>query len=403
MKKLYIILLIVTGLLTLSVSCKKAAQYRAVIITGQNTENWKASTPVLKQILEESGLFSCDIAVTPGEGKDMKTFNPDFSKYQLVVLNYNGAEWPDKTKKGFVDFVNNGGGVVVYRAADNAFPEWTEYNEICGLGGWGKRSGKDGPYVYYKYNKLLTDTTAGIAGSTGKMREFEVRTREMEHPITKGLPVRWLHGSDILYSRLRGPAKHIEILATAYADTSGNGTGRDEPVLMTINYGKGRVFHTTLGTAVDGGGPAMQCAGFIITLQRGAEWAVSGAVTQTVPYDFPSAASLVIRPDFKAITLEDDFLNIVTYDIGKSTKYLTGIQANIRSAAGDSVKLLEIEKMMVKVLKMKEATVESKKLMLRELSLIGTEYCIPAIKDLTSSPDLKDEAEFALERLRPGK
>jgi uncharacterized protein len=403
MKKLYIIILIVASLLTFTVSCKKAAQYRAVIITGQNSENWKASTPVLKQILEESGLFSCDIAVAPGEGKDMKTFNPDFSKYKLVVLNYNGAEWPDKTKKGFVDFVNNGGGVVVYRAADNAFPEWKEYNEICGLGGGGKRSEKDGAYVYYKYNKLFTDTTAGTAVSTGKMREFEVRTREMEHPVTKGLPVRWLHGTDILYSRLRGPAKNIEILATAYADTSGKGTGRDEPVLMTINYGKGRVFHTTLGTAVDGGGPAMQCAGFIITLQRGAEWAVSGVVTQPVPYDFPSAASLVIRPDLKAITLEDDFLNIVTYDIGKSTRYLTGIQANIRSAAGDSVKLLEIEKMMVKVLKMKEATVESKKLMLRELSLIGTEFCIPAIKDLTSSSELKDEAEFALERLQPAK
>ena len=49
----------------------------------------------------------------------------------------------------------------------------------------------------------------------------------------------------------------------------------------------------------------MQCVGFIVTLQRGAEWAVTGNVTQPVPYDFPSVAGIVLRPDFKELTLED--------------------------------------------------------------------------------------------------
>jgi len=80
--------------------------------------------------------------ITPDKGGDMKTFDPDFSKYKLVVLDYNGDSWSDKTKKGFLEYVKNGGGVVIYHAADNSFPEWKEYNEMTGLGGWGNRSEK---------------------------------------------------------------------------------------------------------------------------------------------------------------------------------------------------------------------------------------------------------------------
>ena len=54
----------------------------------------------------------------------------------------------------FLDYVKNGGGVVIYHAANNAFPGWKEYNEMIGLGGWGDRTEKDGPYVYYKNDEL---------------------------------------------------------------------------------------------------------------------------------------------------------------------------------------------------------------------------------------------------------
>jgi hypothetical protein len=403
MKKQYLMLLIVAGLLSSFAACKNEAPYRTILITGQNNHNWKASSPVLKTILDETGLFSTYIATTPEKGGDMNTFNPDFSKYKLIVLDYNGDSWSEKTKAAFLKYVSNGGAVVVYHAANNSFPDWKEYNEICGLGGWGNRNEKAGPYVYYRRNKLVTDTSAGIGGSHGKRLEFEVRLRNTTHPITKGLPVRWMHGNDELYSRLRGPAKNMEILATAYADTAGKGTGRDEPMLMTITYGKGRIFHTAMGHADEGGGPAMQCVGFIVTLQRGAEWAVTGNVTQTVPFDFPSAAGVILRPDFKATTLEEDMANILTYEIGKSTKYYTDLQANIRKASGDATTLQKYEKMMVEVLKNTNATIDAKKLMLRELSWMGSEYCMPAVKELVSNADLKDEAEFALARLQPAK
>jgi type 1 glutamine amidotransferase len=60
---------------------------------------------------------------------------------------------------------------------------------------------------------------------------------------------------------------------------------------MVLSYGKGRIFHTTLGHDV----PAISCVGFIATLQRGTEWAATGDVTQKVPADFPTATTVSTR------------------------------------------------------------------------------------------------------------
>ena len=242
MKKQYLLIVAFMALLTIFNACQKGAEYRALIVTGQNNHNWKASSPILKQLLEQTGLFTADIAISPEKKGDMTTFNPDFSKYNVVVIDYNGDSWNDKTKKAFVGYVSNGGGVVIYHGGNNAFPEWKEFNLIAGLGGWGGRNEKSGPYVYFKKDSMIIDTTAGKGGSHAKRHEFDLRMRNTEHPITKGLPVRWRHGNDELYSQLRGPAKNMEILATAFADTAGGGTGRDEPMLMTINLWKRTYF-----------------------------------------------------------------------------------------------------------------------------------------------------------------
>jgi len=335
----------------------------------------------------------------------MSTFNPEFAKYDVVVLDYTGDAWPEKTKTAFVDYVKNGGGVVVYHAADNAFTDWKEYNEMIGLGGWGGRTEKDGPYVYFKDGKQVSDSTPGNGGSHGARHEFKVQLRNTEHPITKGLPSKWLHAEDELYSQLRGPAKNMEILATAFADTSKGGTGRDEPALFTITYGKGRIFHTTLGHCGNGDKnfPAMECAGFITTFQRGTEWAASSVVTQSVPVDFPNSASVVQWPEYKPLSLDEIVSEIEKYDVSKSRKYIYDLQNRLRSADGNPEVLLSYEKLMVKILESNIATIDAKKFVLRELSWMGSDYCISKLKKLETSDDLKDEVKFALTRLQPSK
>jgi uncharacterized protein len=294
-------ILIFCVLLGVVSQAKTKAPFRTLILTGQNNHNWQASSPILKQILDQTGLFQSDIVVSPKEKEDMSSFLPDFTKYQLVILDYNGDSWPEATNAAFLKFVKNGGGVVVYHAADNAFAGWKEFNQIIGLGGWGDRTEKNGPYVYYKDGKRFVDNSPGKGGTHGKRTAYKVTDRVTDHPITKGLPPEWMHAEDELYGLLRGPAENMTILSTAWSDPSTGGTGREEPVLMTIQYGKGRIFHTVLGHCGNGDKefPAMECAGFIVTYQRGAEWAASGKVTQAVPKGFPDAKTVVRWSGYK--------------------------------------------------------------------------------------------------------
>lgn len=273
----------------------------ALIVTGQNNHEWKTSHVAIKQILENSGLFAVDLAISPESGKDMSGFKPDFSKYKLVVLDYNGDNWPEQTNQAFLDYVNKGGGVILYHAADNAFRNWPEYNKIAGFGGWNDRNETDGPYIYQKNGEVVYDSSPGAGGSHGPQHEFVLNGGNMNHPVTKGLPQRWLHAKDELYDRMRGPGKIKDVLYWAHSSLEQHGSGRDELTLFTVNYGKARIFHTTLGhagkTLEDN--IAMQCTGFQVTLLRGAEWAATGKVTQKVPEDFPTETTISLRKNYK--------------------------------------------------------------------------------------------------------
>ena len=145
--------------------------------------------------------------------------------------------------------------------------------------------------------RVVSDNTPGRAGSHGIRVPFAMTVREPQHPIMKGLPRIWMHQGDELYARLRGPGVNMTVLATAYSDPSNRGSGRDEPQLMVLRYGSGRIFHTTLGHDVN----ALSSVDFVTTFQRGTEWAATGAVTQKVPASFPTADAVSYRADLAAM------------------------------------------------------------------------------------------------------
>jgi uncharacterized protein len=259
---------------------------KALIVDGQNNhKNWPTTTKMMKKYLEDTGMFAVDVATTAPQGSDAN-YKPEFKKYDVVISNYNGASWPKETQAAFVDYVKNGGGFVVVHAANNAFGDWKEYNDMIGVGGWGGRNEKSGPYIYLdEAGKLVRDTSAGSGGHHGPQHPFQIIVRNAEHPVTKGMPRQWMHVNDELYDKLRGPGENMQILATALADTTKGGSGKHEPMIFTLEYGKGRVFHTPMGHGND----SQECVGFITTLVRGTEWAATGKVTLPIPADFPTA------------------------------------------------------------------------------------------------------------------
>src|SRR5439155_7496212 len=174
---------------------------RALIIDGQNNHDWRKTTPVLKAALESSGLFTLEVATSPPQGHKLDGFQPDFGRYGVVVSNYNGEPWPAATRKAFEDYVNNGGGFVCVHAADNSFPGWKEYNRMIGVGGWGGRNDTFGPMLRWRQGKVEKDARGG-GGTHGRYFSFVVETRDHDHPITRGLPARWLHARDELYATL---------------------------------------------------------------------------------------------------------------------------------------------------------------------------------------------------------
>ncbi|HKB11013.1 MAG TPA: ThuA domain-containing protein [Vicinamibacterales bacterium] len=275
---------------------------RVMLLDGESGgpyHRWQVTTPVLKKILDETHLFSVDVVTAPAATGTLASFKPAFSQYRAVVLNYDAPDerWSADLKGAFEAYVRDGGGMVSVHAADNAFPAWPAFNEMIGVGGWRGRNEAAGPRWFVRGGALASDAAPGSAGSHGARQPFTVTLQDSSHPITRGLPRTWMHQGDELYASLRGPGRNMTVLATAHSDPSNNGTGRDEPMLLVVPFGRGRVFHTTFGHDVN----AISSVDFVTTLQRGVEWAATGAVTQKVPASFPTADTVSYRADLAAM------------------------------------------------------------------------------------------------------
>jgi len=271
----------------------KQGAIRALILTGQNNHDWRATTPLLRTLLLNTGRFDVRVNEEP-TGMTSATLAP----YDVVILNYNGPRLGRVAEEALENFVRSGKGLVgVHGAnwgfsglvvlAENSRPTdilespWAEFTQMIG-GVWSDKPPASGHAPRHK---------------------FQVKFVDRKDPITAGLASEF-EADDELYHNIH-MASNVHILATAYddprntpesaaatvSDTSSqsaasspargkmphldmNPTGKDEPVLWTVQYGKGRTFYTALGHDVK----AMEMPGFATTFVRGVEWAASGTV-----------------------------------------------------------------------------------------------------------------------------
>jgi type 1 glutamine amidotransferase len=204
----------------------------------------------------------------------------DFDRYDVVLSNYNGQSWPKEMNAALEERLKSGRiGLVIVHAANNAFGGWKEYNQMIGMG-W--RSANGGARLYLDDAGNAVKVPSGQDQGSGHRYTgpFTITIRADSHPVTRGMPREWMHAQDELYDNMRGPIENVHLLATAYS----KGTQKNEPMIWTVSYGKGRVFHTPMGHDVRG----MRCVGFMATLQRGTEWAATGTVTLPLPANFPT-------------------------------------------------------------------------------------------------------------------
>jgi putative heme-binding domain-containing protein len=245
-----------------------------LMVEGQHNHAWKATTPELKRQLLATGRFSIDVATTPAAGAPSAAwskFAPVFSKYDVVLLNYFGADWPAASLEQLEQFVHMGGGLATFHAGGSSFAKRANYNRMIGLA-WRKRDFGPGLAFDAAGQLLHIARGQGMDSGHGAMTPFDVVTRAPEHPIMKNMSARWTHVRDELYHGLRGPSEQIEILATAHSPI----TGLDEPMAWTVRYGEGRVFVTALGHDVT----AMRGAGFEALMAHGVEWCARGTVSR---------------------------------------------------------------------------------------------------------------------------
>jgi len=305
-----------------------------LIVDGQNNHDWVSTTDSIEATLRATGRFSVEIDTAPqiksmkgirgpkadapnylkesyknfrriqqgaekedkeSQEEEWKNWNPFTGRHQAVVLNYNGREWAQKTKESAVEFVRQGGGLVLVHAANNAFRNWDAYNEMIGLGWRPANFGdcikwevlKNKPYV------ACVDCSSGH----GSRHPFQINVRQLDHPIMKDIPSTWMHGKDELYHNMRGPANNLTILSSAYSNPKQGGTGEHEPITYEVKYGKGRVIITTMGhfwpnqTDWDG----LHCVGFQTILARSVEYAATAQVTLPIPPEFPGLAEVSFR------------------------------------------------------------------------------------------------------------
>jgi type 1 glutamine amidotransferase len=276
-----------------------------LIIDGINNHDWRAGTAGIKSILDATGKFVVEVSTTPPAGAAASAWDgwhPAFSNYQVIVNNFNGGHlkdgvrWPAPVEEALTVYLKNGGGLVNFHAANNAFLEWADYNEMIGLG-WRDKSFGPGLTIDQNEQVVVVPAGEGLEPGHGPRHDFVMTIRDPRHAITAGMPKRWLHPSEQLTHGQHGCANprhgaietELHIITYAWSKDS----GRNEPMDWLRSWDRGRIYTTMLGhTWLGEDNPNLRCLGFRTLFARGVEWAATGAVTIPMPAEFPAVDSI---------------------------------------------------------------------------------------------------------------
>ena len=242
--------MVLIGVVVLSVSltagaAEKAAQVKVLLIGGDDVAPYHDHheiTEKTREALAASDRFNVKVCEDPL----ILESNAALKGYDVIVLTRFDRGTPamtDQAKANLLSFVKGGKGFYVQHLGSASFPKWDEFVKLCG-------------------RKWVMGTSGHNPRSV-----FEARIAKQDHPITKGMTNFKIF--DELYSKLQGDTE-IEVLVSAYSDFS----EKEEPLVFTTPYGKGRCVHNALGHDFKAIlNPDMQQL-----IRRSVEWAATGKV-----------------------------------------------------------------------------------------------------------------------------
>ena len=373
-----IVRLALVFLACLSTAFSAETPLKALVLSGDNNHNWKATTPVIVEALKASGRFDRVDVEENVPGMKPEAFAP----YDVIVSNYNtfgskrAAEiWDAATKKAFLDHIQKGHGLVIVHAGSSVFYDWPEFQALA-CGTW-----KDGT-------------------NHGKIHVNRVTFTTEKSPITDGLQPFWTKDEYWQKTKLAPEAK---ALAEVSPLVSANGSGKPETILLATEVAGGRGFALFLGHDV----VAMSNPGFQTLLQRGAEWSATGKVTIPPANNWPAAekdadksADVAAEPaaTVSDITLEALVPAVKAYQYAGNRSALIAGERLVGHAAGKS-DAPKVAAALAALLADHSVSVDAKQYVCLQLRLIGGKAEVPALVALLKDKQIAAVAVETLEAI----
>ena len=222
----------------------KPAPIKALLITGDDVSAhpWREISETTREILANSGRFDVKVCEDPLILESQTALKA----YDVIVFTIYSQKVPvisDQAQQNLLNFVKDGKGFFVQHLASASFPKWEEFGKLCG-------------------RKWVMGTSGH-----GPRSDIQAKVVAKDHPITAGLTD--FTTNDELYSKLQGTGP-ITVLVQADSDWS----KATEPLVFTLDYGKGHVVHNAFGHDRK----ALMTPAVQTIITRGVEWAATGKV-----------------------------------------------------------------------------------------------------------------------------
>jgi hypothetical protein len=344
-----------------------------------------SSIPYWDKALEvmgkKTGAFQVEIS------NDMLAFSAEnLAKFDAVCLNNTtGLKFSQPQREALMNFVKGGKGIIGIHAATDNFYDWPDAAKMMGGQFSGHPWGGGGTWAI-KIDEPSHPLTAAFKGKGFKIRDEIYRTAAPYYSRAEQLVLMSLDMTD--------PATRKQAEKDSDMDTG---------ISWIKTYEKGRVFYCSLGHNND----LTWDAALLQHYLAGIQFALGDYKVDTKPKAPASGQGTSTVSSGKGSEMDELLAKVKTYDWGQSRLPLTEVSDKIREAHSSPEKLKEIEKSLVAVLA-SDATYAGKQFVCRELSIIGTEQCVPVLAEMLTQkpasdqqPHPADMARYALERI-PG-